>query len=71
MFAATSGRDSDAGMRLAAAFRRTRYDGARKLVNSLRRDAHEEDQSRWLHAADCCLSSKVVEAARIRNLRFQ
>jgi DNA-binding transcriptional LysR family regulator len=61
-----------AGTRLTAAGRQFQKHAAiRKLVNSLRRDAHEEDQSCWLHAADCCLSSRAVEAARIRTLRFE
>jgi protein-L-isoaspartate(D-aspartate) O-methyltransferase len=60
IFSATSGRDTEAQSRLEAAFRRTRYDGARKLVSSLRRDAHEPDETCWLHAPDFCLSNRMV-----------
>ena len=56
---ATSGRDPAAAVRLAAAFRRTRYDWI-KLVRELRRDAHPEDASCWLHAPDFCLSTRLV-----------
>jgi protein-L-isoaspartate(D-aspartate) O-methyltransferase len=71
IFSATSGRDAEAERRLEAAFRRTRYDGARKLVNSLRRDPHEADESCWLHAPDFCLSNRVVSnQPRLDALRF-
>jgi protein-L-isoaspartate(D-aspartate) O-methyltransferase len=56
---ATSGRDPAAAARLAAAFRRTRYDWI-KLVRELRRDVHPEDASCWLHAPDFCLSTRPV-----------
>jgi protein-L-isoaspartate(D-aspartate) O-methyltransferase len=72
IFSATSGRDVEAQRRLEAAFRRTRYDGARKLVNSLRRDVHEADESCWLHAPDFCLSGRVVpDRAGLDALRFE
>jgi protein-L-isoaspartate(D-aspartate) O-methyltransferase len=71
IFSATSGRDAEAERRLEAAFRRTRYDGARKLVNSLRRDPHEADESCWLHTPDFCLSNRVVSnQPRLDVLRF-
>ena len=45
IFAATSGRDPEAERRLETAFRRTRYDSARKFVNFLRGDADQADPS--------------------------
>jgi protein-L-isoaspartate(D-aspartate) O-methyltransferase len=62
IFAATSGRDPAAAERLAAAFRRTRYDGARKLVAALRRDPHDAGDDCWLHAPDFCLSGRALAA---------
>jgi protein-L-isoaspartate(D-aspartate) O-methyltransferase len=45
-------RDAQSAVRLDAAIRR----GDMASVKSLRRDAHAEDETCWLHAADVCLS---------------
>lgn len=71
IFAAVSGRDPEAEMRLKEAFERSGYRNAAKLVNSLRRDSHEANETCWLHAPDFCLSQTVVsKEALLESVRF-
>lgn len=60
IYPATSGRDPLAEQRLRQAFEKAGYGTAKKLVKTLRRDPHEEDDGCWLHAPGCCLSKKVL-----------
>jgi protein-L-isoaspartate(D-aspartate) O-methyltransferase len=56
IFACSSGRDPDLSRRLRADFAR----GGWRLVRSLRRDSHQPCADCWLHADDCCLSTRAI-----------
>jgi protein-L-isoaspartate(D-aspartate) O-methyltransferase len=58
MFPCLGARDPAVNDRLQDAFRR----GTWAAVRSLRRDPHDPDETCWLHAGACCLSSTAVPA---------
>ncbi len=77
IYPATNGRDPQAEERLRQAFEKAGYGTARELVNSLRRDLHEEDGDCWLHAPEFCLSKKgpigrgPAGIGRLRGVRLE
>jgi protein-L-isoaspartate(D-aspartate) O-methyltransferase len=56
IFHCAGARTVDGGERLRRAFAR----GGQERVRSLRREAHAEDATCWLHAERCCLSCDAV-----------
>lgn len=59
IFSSVSGRDPALERKLAERFSSGQRSSA--VIRSVRLDAHEEDESCWLHCPDCCLSSQPLE----------
>lgn len=66
IFACISGRDPDVSRRLRADFAR----GGWRLVQSVRRDSHQRSDDCWLHADDCCLSTRAITPTCQTDARF-